>query len=136
MGQAQITGVVWLLIALIVIFSIAIALFKDMPDAEGDRVYNIATFTLLLGPEAVFQIVRGVLFGCYVAMIGVGCYHLVEINSAVMIGGHTLLLLLLGWRSQSVELSDSLAIKQFYQFIWRLFCLEYLVFPLAVWPWG
>lgn len=135
-GQSEITSAVGVLIAFIVLFSIAIALFKDMPDTSGDREYNILTFTLLLGKEAVFQIVRGVLIACYVGMIGVGVYHLADLNPTVMIGGHSLLLGALWWRSQSVELEEEVAIAAFYQFIWRLFFLEYLVFPLTCWPWS
>ncbi|MEM8638736.1 MAG: homogentisate phytyltransferase [Cyanobacteria bacterium P01_G01_bin.54] len=134
-GQAQLDATIGLLIAFIVVFSIAIALFKDMPDTDGDRAHNIATFVLQLGPEAIFQIVRGLLIACYVGMIGTGWYQLVPMNRVVMLGGHTLLLVVLCWRSQRVELGDRIAIQRFYQFIWRLFFLEYILFPIACWPW-
>ncbi|MGB0562123.1 MAG: homogentisate phytyltransferase [Spirulinaceae cyanobacterium] len=133
-GQAQLDARINLLIAFILVFSIAIALFKDLPDTEGDRAHDISTFALRLGPEALFQIVRGLLVACYVGMIGAGWYQLVTVNTAVMLGGHTLLLALLWWRSQTVELGDRASVKQFYQFIWRLFFLEYLLFPIACWP--
>jgi homogentisate phytyltransferase/homogentisate geranylgeranyltransferase len=44
---------------------------------------------------------------------------------------HLLLLGVMWWRSQRVDLQDKIAIAQFYQFIWKLFFLEYLLFPAA-----
>jgi homogentisate phytyltransferase/homogentisate geranylgeranyltransferase len=38
---------------------------------------------------------------------------------------------LVWWRSQKVDLQEKEAIAQFYQFIWKLFFLEYLIFPTA-----
>jgi homogentisate phytyltransferase/homogentisate geranylgeranyltransferase len=35
------------------------------------------------------------------------------------------------WQSFKVDLQDNSAIAQFYQFIWKLFFLEYLLFPAA-----
>ncbi|EDX70853.1 hypothetical protein MC7420_142 [Coleofasciculus chthonoplastes PCC 7420] len=40
-------------------------------------------------------------------------------------------LVLVWWRSQDVDLQDKVAIASFYQFIWKLFFLEYLMFPTA-----
>jgi homogentisate phytyltransferase/homogentisate geranylgeranyltransferase len=34
-------------------------------------------------------------------------------------------------RSQSVDLKHKPAIADFYQFVWKLFFLEYLIFPVA-----
>lgn len=122
-----------ILSSFIFLFSIAIALFKDVPDTLGDREYKIKTLTLLLGKEAVFQITRGVMAASYAAMIGIGYYHLGNLNGAIALWGHGVLFLLLWWRSQFVDLDDSGAIQSFYQFIWRLFFVEYLLFPLACW---
>lgn len=45
---------------------------------------------------------------------------------------HLILLTVLWWRSQTIDLSDKQSITGFYQFIWKLFFLEYLIFPLSV----
>ncbi|XP_062082085.1 probable homogentisate phytyltransferase 1, chloroplastic [Humulus lupulus] len=37
-------------------FSVVIALFKDMPDIDGDRIYGIRSFTVRLGQKRVFWI--------------------------------------------------------------------------------
>jgi homogentisate phytyltransferase/homogentisate geranylgeranyltransferase len=44
---------------------------------------------------------------------------------------HLVALGLMWWRSLSVDVQDKNAIAQYYQFIWKLFFLEYLIFPIA-----
>ena len=119
------------LTAFVVIFTVAIAIFKDVPDLEGDQEYNITTFTILIGKKAIFKISCGVIIFCYLGMIIIGLLSSFNINQPLLIGSHVALLTLLLWRSQRVDLEDKNSIAQFYQFIWRLFFLEYLLFPLA-----
>lgn len=130
-GRPFLVPAVWILTAFVVIFTIAIAIFKDVPDLEGDREYNITTFTILLGKTAIFKISCAVIIFCYLGMIGVGLLSIFNINQLFLIISHLGLLALLLWRSQKVNLDDKNSIAQFYQFIWRLFFLEYLLFPLA-----
>ena len=122
---------VLILTAFVVIFTIAIAIFKDVPDLEGDREYNITTFTILLGKKAIFKFSCAVIILCYLGMITVGFLSGFNINKLLLISSHLGLLALLLWRSQRVNLEEKNSIAQFYQFIWRLFFLEYLLFPLA-----
>ncbi|WP_072622162.1 homogentisate phytyltransferase [Spirulina major] len=128
-----IPGPVWVLTGFILWFTIAIALFKDVPDLDGDRQYRIQTVTILLGKRAVFRICCGLIVACYGAMIGVGLLGIPGINGAVMIATHTALAIALLWRSRGVDLAQKPEIARFYQFIWLLFFLEYLLFPLACW---
>lgn len=120
---------VWALTLFIVVFTFAIAIFKDIPDMEGDKQYNITTFTIKLGKQAVFNLARWVITVCYLGMILGGLVWLHSINPIFLIMTHLLALGLMWWQSQSVDLQDKNAIAQFYQFIWKLFFLEYLIFP-------
>lgn len=122
---------VWILTAFVVIFTIAIAIFKDVPDMEGDKEYNITTFTILLGRRAIFKVSCGVIIVCYLGMIIAAFSSIFNINQVFLVFSHFGLLILLLWRSKSVNLDEKNSIAQFYQFIWRLFFLEYLLFPLA-----
>ncbi len=115
----------------ILLFTIAIAIFKDVPDLEGDKKYHISTFTLILGKSTVFNISRGVISICYLGMVGAGIVGLNGINSSFFIIYHLILLGLLWWRSRAVDLAEKSDITSFYQFIWKLFFLEYLLFPMA-----
>ena len=121
---------VWLLTLFIVGFTFAIAIFKDIPDLEGDRQYNISTFTVRLGAPAVLKLSRWVLAICYLALILVGAFQ-TSIQPAALILTHLAALGLFWWRSWRLNLADRSAIANCYQFIWKLFYLEYLIFPLA-----
>ena len=131
--QAQLSPRIWALTVFIVVFSVAIAIFKDVPDMEGDRQFKIQTLTLQVGKDNVFWGTRWLLTLCYLGIILWGILTPVPLNLPIFIGSHLLLLTLLWWRSQDVNLEDKAAIASFYQFIWKLFFLEYLLYPLASW---
>ncbi len=130
-GKEALNPYVWTLTLFILLFTVAIAIFKDVPDLEGDRQFNINTFTLVIGKLAVFNLSRGVISVCYLGMIGAGLFWLTSLNVSFFIASHLVLLGLLWWRSRDVDLSEKSAIADFYQFIWKLFFLEYLLFPIA-----
>jgi homogentisate phytyltransferase/homogentisate geranylgeranyltransferase len=115
----------------ILVFTIAIAIFKDVPDLEGDKQYNITTFTLLLGKRSVFNLARWVITVCYLGTILAGIFWLFAVNKSFFIIAHLVLLGLLWWRSRNVDLEKKTSIATYYQFIWKLFFLEYLLFPAA-----
>lgn len=130
-GQEVLNPYVWTLTLFILLFTVAIAIFKDVPDLEGDRQYNINTFTLVIGKPAVFNLSRGVITVCYFGMMLAGLFWLTSLNVSFFVTSHVVLLGLLWWRSHDVDLSEKSAIADFYQFIWKLFFLEYLIFPIA-----
>lgn len=132
-GQAFISNEIWLLTAFIFLFSIAIAIFKDVPDLEGDKRYNIATFSLILGKARVLQLTLLTISICYLGAIATVLSLNLAVNTWFFVGCHFALLLMLWWRSRNVDLEDKSAIASFYQFIWKLFFLEYILFPLACW---
>jgi homogentisate phytyltransferase/homogentisate geranylgeranyltransferase len=134
-----IPGRIWALTAFVLLFSIAIALFKDIPDIEGDRRYGISTLSLRLGQRTVFNLAMGILTACYLGMVLVAPW-LTGVNRPFLVGSHLLALALLWWMSwrmprpgQATATQKTLAYPQFYQFIWKLFFLQYLMFPLACW---
>lgn len=127
----SIPSAVWVLTLFILVFTFAIAIFKDIPDMEGDLLYNIQTFTLQLGKQAVFNLALWVLTVCYVGMILVGLLRLAEVNSVFLVITHLAALVWMWRQSRKVDLQEKSAIARFYQFIWKLFFLEYLIFPIA-----
>lgn len=129
--QAFLPLSVWLLTIFVLVFTIAIALFKDVPDLEGDHQYQITTFTLILGKEKILKLALGIISFCYFGMILAGFLQVPNINYIILIFAHSFLLVLLWLRSRSIDLEEKKEISQFYQFIWKLFFLEYLVFPIA-----
>jgi homogentisate phytyltransferase/homogentisate geranylgeranyltransferase len=130
-GQEFLNPSVWTLTLFILVFTVAIAIFKDVPDMEGDKKYQITTFTILLGKATVFNLARGVITLCYLGIIVGGFFLVPSVNYSFLFIAHLGLLGLLWWRSQDVNLEQKSEIVSFYQFIWKLFFLEYLLFPTA-----
>ena len=129
-GTAGIPPEIWTLTVFIVVFTFAIAIFKDMPDTEGDRKFHIRTLTLQLGKQAVFNLSRWVLTGCYVGMVAIA-WFIPSVQPMFMVLTHLGLLYILWTQSLKVDLSNKAKIARFYQLIWKLFFLEYLIFPAA-----
>jgi homogentisate phytyltransferase/homogentisate geranylgeranyltransferase len=130
---------IWTLTGFILIFSIGIALFKDIPDIEGDRRYGISTFSVKLGQRRVFNLARGILTVCYVGVIVVAPW-LQQVNQVFLIASHAAILLLFWVMSFRVNpgykpghKAAGMSYPNFYQFIWKLFFLEYIIFPAACW---
>ena len=138
MGLARaIPARVWALTLFVLVFSFVIAIFKDIPDLEGDRQFNISTYTLRLGQKTVFSMARWVLTVCYGGLIAAGPF-LPGVNAPFLMVTHGIGILCFWWLSRRVDL-DTTPVKKdisypsFYQFIWKLFFIEYLIFPLACW---
>jgi homogentisate phytyltransferase/homogentisate geranylgeranyltransferase len=64
-------------------------------------------------------------------MILVGLFQLAEVNTIFVVITHTITLIVLWWQGAGVDLQDKKAITNFYQFIWKLFFIEYLLFPVS-----
>ncbi len=122
---------IWALTLFVLGFTFAIAIFKDIPDMEGDRLYQINTWTLHLGARTVFDLARWVIAFCYIATSVAAFLWLPQVNPFVLAIAHGVALAGLWWRSRKVDLEDKVAIAACYQFIWKLFFLEYIMFPVA-----
>ena len=128
---------VWALMLFVLVFSFAIAIFKDIPDLEGDRQYNISTYTLQLGRKKVFNLARWVLTVCYGGLI-VSAPFLPGVQSLFLAIAQSIGIAYFWWLSRRVDLDSSptpkdISYPDFYQFIWKLFFVEYIIFPLACW---
>jgi len=118
--------------AFVMIFSLAIALFKDIPDLRGDRQHRIFTLTVRLGPDLVFRLCRWILTASYGLMIVLALSGaLPSIHSDFLVLSQLLLLIVMWIRSRAVDVRRDEQTKAFYQLIWKLFFLEYLLFPAA-----
>ncbi|AIE74218.1 MULTISPECIES: homogentisate phytyltransferase [unclassified Synechocystis] len=124
---------IWVLTLFILVFTVAIAVFKDVPDMEGDQQFKIQTLTLQIGKQNVFLGTLILLTVCYSAMAMWGLWNTFPLNTPFFVGSHLILLMLVWWRSRNVDLESKAEIASFYQFIWKLFFLEYLLYPLALW---
>ena len=125
----QIPGRIWVLTGVVVVFSGAIALLKSLRD---DEAYPVE------GSEAprVLQLVWCLLTVCYTSLI-IAAIFIPGINAGFLIITHVLALMYFWYLSYQVQLSQDetdvagLSPREFYQFIWKLFFIEYLIFPTA-----
>ncbi|KAK9931701.1 hypothetical protein M0R45_018968 [Rubus argutus] len=112
-------------------FSVVIALFKDIPDIDGDKIFGIRSFTVRLGQKRVFWICIWLLQMAYGVAILVGASSSFMLSKGITVLGHAILALILWNRAKSVDLTSKAAITTFYMFIWQLFYAEYLLIPLV-----
>lgn len=131
LGTRTVPRAVWPLMVFVSAFSLAIALAKDLPDVVGDRQHAIRTLAVRRGPALVFGQVCRLLAGCAVGMIAVALVGLSGAAAGLLVGWHGAMLALL-WRAARRTDPDIVAgVVPFYRLMWRLFCAEYVVFPLA-----
>ncbi len=130
-GGGPIPSAVWVLTGMVVGLTVAIAWFKDLPDAEGDAAHHIATLVLAMGPRRVLVIGLAVLAACYVAVVVASVGGLGGVSGPVLAVGHLLLLATIMTMGHRVDLADATSVRRFYIGIWRLFVAEYLVFAAA-----
>ncbi|KAL6191714.1 hypothetical protein ACLB2K_038104 [Fragaria x ananassa] len=112
-------------------FSVVIALFKDIPDIDGDKIFGIRSFTVRLGQERVFWICIWLLQMAYGVAILVGASSSFMLSKCITVLGHAILASILWSQAKSVDLTSKAAITAFYMFIWKLFYAEYLLIPLV-----
>lgn len=122
---------IWALTAFIFGFSLMIAWFKDIPDVEGDRQFKIITFAVRLGQKELFHIGKVFLSILYLGLILAGIFFISGVNKPFFMLIHVLLLSAFLYTSRRVDPSRKSYMTRHYHFIWKLFYLEYVFFPLA-----
>jgi homogentisate phytyltransferase / homogentisate geranylgeranyltransferase len=130
-GGATIPSGVWALTAFVLPFSLAIAILKDVPDAEGDRAHRIATFTVRHGGRAVLRAGLAVLTVAYLGMAILGPLLVDGADPVLLAGGHLAALAALWWAARSADTSDRAGFTRFYMRVWLLFFLEYAIVPVS-----
>jgi homogentisate phytyltransferase / homogentisate geranylgeranyltransferase len=130
-GGVTIPPGVWALTAFVLPFSLAIAILKDVPDAEGDRAYRIATFTVRHGGRAVMRAGLAVLTLAYLGMAVLGPLLIDGADPVLLAGSHLAALAALWVAARSADPSDRASFTRFYMRVWLLFFLEYAIVPVS-----
>ena len=123
---------VWALTALTLPYSFAIAVLKDVPDIEGDRRFDIATFSVRLGARPVFAAGVGALLTGQLGMAVAGPLLVDDANGALLAVANLAAAALVATWARRLDLDDRAAFTTFYQRVWRLFFAEYAVVAIAV----
>mmetsp|Transcript_2581 Transcript_2581/g.5884 ORF Transcript_2581/g.5884 Transcript_2581/m.5884 type:complete len:465 (+) Transcript_2581:70-1464(+) len=120
------------------VFGIVIALMKDVPDAHGDRIFNIKSFTVRVGQTKVFRTMKNlltILFGVFGAALMQWAFMAPNLFVGARRGLVGCLCWLAGWstrkEAKGVDAEDSVEVYDYYMHLWKLFYLSYLVLPFA-----
>jgi homogentisate phytyltransferase/homogentisate geranylgeranyltransferase len=130
-GGATIPPGVWALTAFVLPFSLAIAILKDVPDAEGDRAHRILTFTVRHGGRAVLRAGLAVLTLAYLGMAVLGPLLVDGADPVLLASGHLAALAALWVSARSADPADVTKFTRFYLRVWLLFFLEYAIVPIS-----
>ena len=131
-GLSPLPGPVVALTLFVLPFSFAIAVLKDVPDAEGDRRFRIATLTVRFGPRVALAIGIAALAVGYLGMVLVAPFTLDSASPWVLVLGHLACLAVLLRLARRVDPTDAVSFTRFYMRVWGLFFVEYLLVPVAV----
>ncbi|KAG4113324.1 hypothetical protein ERO13_D13G216300v2 [Gossypium hirsutum] len=104
-------------------FSVVIALFKDIPDIEGDKIFGIKSYTVFWTCISLLEMAYGV-------SILVGATSPYTWSKVITVLGHSVLASILWIRAKSIDLKSKAAITSCYMLIWKLFYAEYFLIPL------
>jgi len=125
-----------ILTVFILVFSIVISWFKDLPDREGDSKYKIKTLTLVYTPKLVFRIGTFLIGLTYLLTILLKYPEVINsptpsFQALVLFYGNVFLLILFVLNSFTIDLKKHSSIKKFYTRFWLFFFAEYMLFLLA-----
>ncbi|GLT76842.1 hypothetical protein SLA2020_484770 [Shorea laevis] len=112
-------------------FSVVIALFKDIPDVDGDKDFGIQSLSVKLGRENVFWLCVKMLLMAYTSAVLVGALSTSLPSRFITVLGHVVLGLSLVYQVPSVDLTSKASVTSFYMFIWKLFYAEYFLIPFV-----
>uniref|UniRef100_A0A0D3GJ95 Uncharacterized protein n=1 Tax=Oryza barthii TaxID=65489 RepID=A0A0D3GJ95_9ORYZ len=105
-------------------FSSVIALFKDIPDIDGDRHFGVESLS-------VYWLCINILLTAYGAAILAGASSTNLCQMIITVFGHGLLAFALWQRAQHCDVENKAWITSFYMFIWKLFYAEYFLIPFV-----
>lgn len=131
LGYYNLPDSIKLLTASIFVYSIVIAWFKDIPDMSGDQKFHIQTLSLRFGSKTVFVLGNSLLAVVFIFLIACTFLGSFELNKPIFAIMHILMLLALLFAAFKTDLKNKTAIAKYYQFVWVLFFMEYIVFSLA-----
>jgi homogentisate phytyltransferase/homogentisate geranylgeranyltransferase len=131
----QLPDDVKILTAFIMIFSIVISWFKDIPDRKGDSVFNIRSLVIISSPRITFFAGNILLVLTYLFTISLkfsdADNYFASLKSLALFYGHILLLALFIINSLFVNLESHRSVKKFYMRFWWFFFAEYVLYLTA-----
>lgn len=108
-------------------FGLVIALFKDIPDRDGDERYAVRTFAVRWGPRRVFVLGRRLLAALYLLAAGAGVARLPGPAGVSLILTHLGALGIFWAFSARTDPALPRSMARLYRVLWVLFYAEYVL---------
>lgn len=110
-------------------FGLVIALFKDIPDREGDQRHGVGTLTVRWGPQRVYNLGWALLTTLFLLMAAALLAHRGPWTVALL-SIHLALLLLFWLTGRRTDPARPPSMMRLYFVLWGLFYAEYIMFAL------
>jgi homogentisate phytyltransferase/homogentisate geranylgeranyltransferase len=135
-GSLTIPENVKILTLFIIAFSVVISWFKDLPDIEGDKKYDIKSFAILYSPKAALiagHLLVGLayLFTIYLKSSDYLYEEDRTFETQILLFGHIILLTLFIANAFSIEHKLHSSVSKFYKRFWWFFFAEYALYLIA-----
>lgn len=131
-GAVAVPMDVWMLTGFILVFSVSIAWFKDLPDMAGDARYGIRTLPLMWSPHRALAVGHLLVSMAYLSTIGLLWLReaslATEARTQVLLIGHIVLFLLFLLNCYSFHGGSLENVRRFYARYWLFFFAEYLLY--------
>lgn len=111
------------------LYSVVIALFKDLPDIKGDTQAGVRTFSVRHGAKAIYWTCIGLLMAAYAGGVVFAATSPEPWARLPVALGHMALAGLLYSKSVKVNPDRKQDLASHYMFVWKLFYAEYFIIP-------
>jgi homogentisate phytyltransferase/homogentisate geranylgeranyltransferase len=125
-----------ILTVFVILFSVVIAWFKDLPDIEGDARFHIQSLAIRYSPKTTvitghLLVGSAYLFTIYMQFINYKLSDTPSFETKALLFGHIMLLLLFIFNAFSIRINQHSSVQQFYKRFWWFFFAEYLLYLIA-----
>ncbi len=113
-------------------FGLTIALFKDIPDRDGDERFAVRTFAVRWGRRRVFRLGQWLLAALYLLGVGAGVARLPGLDGVWLIAAHLAALGVVLVAGARTDPTQPQSMTRLYRVLWGLFYAEYAILSLTV----
>lgn len=127
-GSYDVRDEIFYILTFILIFTVVISLFKDIPDVAGDTIFQVRTLVTIIDKSLVYNFCISLLLINYIIAIFFQLFVLDLFHETIVLVYHILIIILLGLSFIfKYHIINSLHIvRLYYKYIWILLYLEYL----------
>eukprot|EP01035_Chromulina_nebulosa_P025720 gene25720-33586_t len=110
---------------------------KDIPDVHGDKIFNIISFSVKFGQQAMFRFASNLLVGL-LSLTGFGI--ITQVFSKLITSYQAISRLVIGSsllgisyniynKSNTIDVKQENIVFDYYMYIWKIFYICYILLP-------